>query len=108
MSQEAFNPATTEASGESTSLLFTAGSATGVNSVPFAGDMMISVRSAPCYWRWGRGGTTVSASTAATQGGWLPSGALIRMHKPDNCTHLILLRDGATDAQVYVTPGNGI
>jgi hypothetical protein len=108
MSQEAFNVLTDGGTGESAHLLFTAGTSTGANSVPYSGDVMVSVRSAPCYWRWGRGATTVSASTAATQGGWLPTGSLIRMHKPDNCTHLILLRDGGTDAQVYVTPGNGI
>lgn len=109
MSQEAFNPLTDSGTGASPHLLFTAGASTAANEVTFAGDMMVSVRSAPCYWRWGRSGTTVTASgTASTQGGWLPQNTLIRMHKPDNATHLILLRDGGTDAQVYVTPGNGI
>jgi hypothetical protein len=108
MSQEAFNPLTDAGTGASSHLLFTAGAATGANEVTFSGDVMISVRTAPCYWRWGRAATTVSASTAATQGGWLPQNTVLRMHKPDNATHLILLRDGGTSAEVYVTPGNGI
>lgn len=108
MSQEAFNPLTDNGTGASTHLLFTAGNASGANEVTFSGDVMISVRSAPCYWRWGRSGTAVASATAATQGGWLPQNAVLRMHKPENATHLILLRDGGTDAQVYVTPGNGI
>ena len=109
MSQEAFNTLTDSGTGASTHLLFTAGAATGANEITFSGDVMISVRSAPCYWRWGRGATTVTASgTASTQGAWWPQNTTIRIHKPDNATHLILLRDGGTDAQVFVTPGNGI
>lgn len=108
MSVEAFNTHVPEGTKASVNLLFTAGSATGANEVPYSGDVMIAVRSAPCYWKWGVSATTVSASTAATQGGWLPQNFAGRIHKPEQCTHLILLRDGATDAQVYVTPGNGI
>lgn len=108
MSIEAFNAHVIESTGESTNLLFTAASSSAANSVTFSGDVMIAVRSAPCYWKWGRSSTTVTASTAATQGGWLPQNFVGRMHKPEGATHLILLRDGSTDAQVYVTPGNGI
>lgn len=108
MSQEAFNAHVPESTGASINLLFTAGTATGANEVPYSGDVMIAVRSAPCYWRWGKAGTSVSASTTATQGGWLPQNFVGRIHKPEGCTHLILLRDGGTDAQVFVTPGNGI
>lgn len=108
MSREAFNALTDAGTGASTNYLFTAGAATGANALPITGDVMIAVRTGPCYWRWGTAGTTVSASTAATQGGWLPQNAVIRMHKPENATHLVLLRDGASDVQVFVTPGNGI
>jgi hypothetical protein len=108
MSREAFNALTDAGTGASMNYLFTAGAATGANSLPITGDVMIAVRTAPVYWRWGTVATTVSASTAATQGGWLPTGFVGRIHKPENSTHLVLLRDGGTDAQVYVTPGNGI
>lgn len=109
MSREAFNPLTDQGLGTSSHLAFTAGSASSANEVTYAGDVMIAVRSADIYWRWGKAGSSVSASTATTQGGWLPQNTVIRMHKPENATHLLLLRDsGTTDAQVYVTPGNGI
>lgn len=104
-----FCPQYSAAAKETTAVLVTATSTTAVTDISGLGpDLKISVRSNPAYFRFGNAATTVTASgTAATQGDWLPTGAVIRIRKPIGATHIALLRDGA-DAQVFIQPGDGI
>ncbi len=105
MSNEAFSPHT--ADGKTTTLLITSTASSVATAVPFRGDVMISVRGAAVYCRWGRSDTEVSAATAATQGFWLPQNSLLRTHIPEDSTHLAVLQDTGA-ATIYLTPGSGI
>lgn len=108
MSAEAFCPQQTDSA--TVAVLITAGSGTAATDISGLGpDLKITARSAPFYYRFGNRTTTVTASgAAATQGDWFPQSAVLRMKKPLGCTHIITLRDGGTDAQVFIQPGDGI
>lgn len=70
-------------------------------------DVLIAVKTAAIYWRWVKAGGTVSAATAATQGSWLPIGAVIRVGKPQGATGIAILQDTGA-ASVFLTSGHGI
>ena len=70
-------------------------------------DLMITVKTAAIYWRWGQVDDTVSVATAATQGSWLPINAVVRLGKPNNATHIHIIQDTSA-ATVHLTSGYGI
>lgn len=70
-------------------------------------DVLIAVKTAAIYWRWVKANGTVSAATGATQGSWLPIGAVIRLGKPLDATGIAILQDGSA-ATVFLTSGHGL
>lgn len=105
MSAEAFN--TAMISGESRTIRITSTGSSAVTALTIKGDVMISAKANAIYFRWGKADTVVSDGTAATQGIHLPAGALIRVHIPDDATHIAVLQDTGT-GYLYLTPGSGI
>jgi hypothetical protein len=104
MSAEAFNASIKD--GESTTIRITSG-ATAATRLNIRGDVMMSVRANAVYIRWGKADSTVTDGTAATQGMYIPAGAILRVHIPDEATHIIVLQDTGT-GYLYLTPGSGI
>jgi hypothetical protein len=88
-------------------LITTTGSSVAHDISNLGPDLKISARSNALYFRFGNASTTVTASTAATQGDWLPSGAIIRIKKPVGASHIIVLQDTGA-AQVFIQGGDGI
>ncbi len=105
MASEAFNAAMI--AHESYTLRITSTGSSALTALSIKGDVMISARANAIYFRWGKADTTVSDGTAATQGIHLPAGALIRVHIPDDATHIAVLQDTGT-GYLYLTPGAGI
>jgi hypothetical protein len=104
MSAEAFNASIKD--GESTTIRITSGT-TAATRLNIRGDVMMSVRANAVYIRWGKADSTVTDGTAATQGMYIPAGAILRVHIPDEATHIIVLQDTGT-GYLYLTPGSGI
>lgn len=103
-----FCPQYDQATKETTAILITTGITAVTDIAGLGPDLKISVRSNGMYYRFGNAATTVTASgTAATQGDWLPSGAVIRLKKPQGATHIATLQDTGA-AQVYIQPGDGL
>jgi len=105
MSNEAFNTAMMD--GASYTLRITSTGSSAAHRLNIKGDVMMSVRANAIYYRWGKSDTTVSDGTAATQGQYLPAGAVLRVHIPDDATHIIVLQDTGA-GYLYLTPGSGI
>lgn len=105
MSAEAFNASMKD--GESTTIRITSTGSSVATRLNIRGDVMISVRANAVYVRWGKADTTVSDGTAATQGLYIPAGAVLRVHIPDDATHIAVLQDTGT-GYLYLTPGSGI
>lgn len=70
-------------------------------------DVLITVKTAAIYWRWCNPADTVSAATAATQGSWLPIGAVVRLGRPMDCKGIAILQDTSA-ATVFLTSGHGL
>jgi hypothetical protein len=105
MSAEAFSAAMM--SGESYTLRITSSGTTTPYRLTIRGDVWLSVRANAVYVRWGKADTTVTDGTAATQGMYIPAGAVLRVHIPDDATHIIVLQDTGA-GYLYLTPGSGI
>lgn len=105
MALEAFNAAMM--SGESYVLRITSTGSSAVTRLGIKGDVMMAAKTNGVYFRWGKSDTTVSDGTAATQGMYLPAGAVIRVHIPDEATHIAILQDTGA-GQLYLSPGAGI
>ncbi len=68
--------------------------------------LLIAVKTAAIYWRWVKAEGTVSAATEATQGSWLPIGAVQKFGKPPDATGIAILQDTSA-ASVFLTSGRG-
>ena len=105
-SRDAFEQAL-DVNGESTCLKITSSGSAVAYSIPYGNNLMISVKTTAVFVRWGNSATTVTDGTAASQGMWWPSGALFRITKPPEATHLIVLQDGSAGI-IFISPGNGV
>lgn len=105
MASEAFNPAMIN--NESYTLRITSTGSSAVTALNIKGDVMMAAKTNGVYYRWGKSDTVVSDGTAATQGMYLPAGAVIRLHIPDDATHIAVLQDTGT-GYLYLSPGSGI
>lgn len=105
MAIEAFNASIME--GASYTLRIASTGSSVATRLNIRGDVMISVRANAVYVRWGKSDTVVSDGTAATQGQYIPAGAVLRVHIPDDATHIAVLQDTGAGF-LYLTPGSGI
>lgn len=104
----AFSPQYSQANQETTATLITTGASVVRGDIRKLGpDLLISVRTNGVYYRFGDASTDVTASgTAATQGAWLPSGAVVTLKKPLGATQFCTLQDTGA-AQVFIQAGDG-
>ena len=105
-SREAFEFALDTASASTCIKITSTGSVQPV-AIPFGPNVIISCKTTACFIRWGTAVTLISDGTAATQGFWIPANAIIRLAKPPNATHLIVLQDGSAGI-LFVSPGMGM
>lgn len=93
--------------GFAKTILVTSSGTASFTAIP-SPDVMISVRSNPVYFQWGKANNAaITTATAATQGNWLPQNVLTRIGKPQDSDGIWILQDTGA-AQVFLTPGRGI
>lgn len=108
MSQEAFTPQAGHGTGFAVTTLITS-SATATFYPVDGTAVKLAVRSAACYFQWGRKSSTpiTASGVVATQADWLPQDSVSRFSRPLDCDGIWILWDTGA-AQVFLTVGVGI